>query len=110
MSVEAILPNGTTKLLSKVDRFEFKWMTNYIYADDEAPLLPKGTSLRVTAWYDNTKNNKDNPDPDQWVGFGDRTVDEMGHAWINITYMSDEDYQSEVAKRKEATKTTAQQQ
>ena len=35
----------------------------------------------------------------QWVGFGDRTVDEMGHAWINVTYMSDEDYAKEVAKR-----------
>lgn len=100
MSVEAILPDGTTKLLSKVDRFEFAWMTNYIYSDDAAPLLPKGTVLKVTAWYDNTKNNKNNPDPDQWVGFGDRTVDEMGHAWINITYMSDQDYEAEAAKRK----------
>jgi hypothetical protein len=100
MEVEAILPDGTTKLLSKVDRFEFAWMTNYIYADDAAPLLPKGTALRVTAWYDNTKNNRNNPDPDQWVGFGDRTVDEMGHAWINITYMSDQEYEAEAAKRK----------
>jgi hypothetical protein len=102
MQVEAVLPDGTTKLLSKVDRFEFSWMTNYIYADDSAPLLPKGTVLRVSAWYDNTKNNKNNPDPDQWVGFGDRTVDEMGHAWINITYMSDSEYESEVLKRKAA--------
>jgi len=102
MQLEAILPDGTTTLLSKVDRFQFSWMTNYIYADDAAPLLPKGTVLRVTAWYDNTKNNKYNPDPDQWVGFGDRTVDEMGHAWINITYMSDSDYATELAKRKSA--------
>jgi len=100
MQLEAVLPDGTTKLLSKVDRFEFSWMTNYVYADDAAPLLPKGTVLKVTAWYDNTKNNKNNPDPDQWVGFGDRTVDEMGHAWINLTYMSDSEYDAEVAKRK----------
>lgn len=102
MSLEAILPDGTTTLLSKVDRFDFNWMNNYIYADDAAPLLPKGTVLRVTAWYDNTRSNKNNPDPDQWVGFGDRTVDEMGHAWINITYMSDDDYALEVAKRKQS--------
>jgi len=100
MQVEAVLPDGTTKLLSKVDRFDFAWMTNYIFADDSAPLLPKGTALRVTAWYDNTKNNRNNPDSDQWVGFGDRTVDEMGHAWINITYMSDSEYEHEVAQRK----------
>ena len=101
MELEAILPDGTTTLLSKVDRFDFNWMTNYIYENDAAPLLPKGTVLRVTSWYDNTRDNKNNPDPDQWVGFGDRTVDEMGHAWINITYMSDEDYALELAKRKQ---------
>jgi len=103
MKLEALLPDGETMLLSYVDRFDFNWMTNYIYADDAAPILPKGTQLRVTAWYDNTRANKNNPDPDQWVGFGDRTVDEMGHAWINITYMSDEDYAKEIAKRKGAT-------
>src|SRR5262245_25562876 len=99
MSLEAILPDGTTRMLSRVDHFDFNWMTNYIYADDAAPILPKGTQLKVTAWYDNTRANKNNPEPDQWVGFGDRTVDEMGHAWINVTYMSDEDYAQELAKR-----------
>ena len=71
----------------------------YIYDDDVAPLLPKGTILHFLAWYDNTKNNKSNPDPDQWVGWGDRTVDEMGHAWINITYYNDDEFKAEVAKR-----------
>jgi hypothetical protein len=102
MSLEAILPDGTTTLLSKVDRFDFNWMTNYIYADDSAPLLPKGTTLRVTAWYDNTRDNRNNPDPDQWVGYGDRTVDEMGHAWINVTYMSDDEFAAEVASRQKS--------
>jgi hypothetical protein len=108
MSMEAILPNGTTQMLSLVNHFDFNWMTNYIYADDAAPLLPKGTILKITSWYDNTAANRNNPDPNQWVGFGDRTVDEMGHAWVNITYMSDEDYQAELAKRK--ANTTAKQQ
>jgi hypothetical protein len=69
-------------------------MTNYIYADDAAPVLPKGTLIHVVAWHDNTSNNKNNPDPEQWVGWGDRTVDEMAHAWVNVTYISDEDYQA----------------
>jgi len=100
MSMEAILPTGQTMMLSYVDHFNFNWMNNYVYADDAAPLLPKGTILKITSWYDNTAANPNNPDPNQWVGFGDRTVDEMGHAWVNITYMSDEDYQAEVDKRK----------
>ena len=99
MSIEAILPNGTIQMLSQVDHFDFNWMTNYVYSDEAAPLLPKGTILKVTSWYDNTTANRNNPDPTQWVGFGDRTVDEMGHAWVNITYMSDEDYQAELAKK-----------
>jgi len=98
--MEAILTTGQTLMLSYVDHFNFNWHNSYVYSDDVAPLLPKGTILKITSWYDNTRANKNNPDPDQWVGFGDRTVDEMGHAWVNISYMSDDDYQAEVAKRK----------
>jgi hypothetical protein len=101
MAMEAILPNGSTQMLSYVNNFQFNWHVNYVYAEDAAPLLPKGTILRITAWHDNTASNKSNPDPNQWVGWGDRTVDEMAHAWVNITYMSDEDYQAELAKRKQ---------
>ena len=107
MSMEAILPTGQSMMLSYVDHFNFNWMNNYVYADDAAPLLPKGTILKITSWYDNTASNPNNPDPNQWVGFGDRTVDEMGHAWVNITYMSDEDYQAEVAKKKAASTKSA---
>jgi hypothetical protein len=109
MSMEAILATGQTLMLSHVNNFNFNWHNNYVYADDVAPLLPKGTILKITSWYDNTSNNPHNPDPNQWVGFGDRTVDEMGHAWVNITYMSDEDYQAEVAKRKAETQAAQQQ-
>jgi hypothetical protein len=100
MSMEAILPDGKTEMLSHVDQFQFNWHNNYVYTDEAAPLLPKGTVLRFTAWHDNSRANRSNPDPDQWVGWGDRTVDEMAHAWVNITYMSDEDYKLEVEKRK----------
>ena len=100
MAVEAILPDGTTQMVSYVGNFNFNWMTNYIYADDAAPVFPKGTMIHVTAWYDNTAANPNNPDPDQWVGCGDRTVDEMAHAWMNVTYISDEEYNAWAAKHK----------
>jgi len=100
MAIEAILPNGTTQLLSYVNNFNFNWMNNYIYAEDAAPVLPRGTIIHVTAWHDNTTANKNNPDPDQWVGWGDRTIDEMAHAWVNVTYISEEDYQAWVAQNK----------
>ncbi len=100
MSMEAVLPDGSRQILSHVGDFQFNWHNNYVYADHVAPLLPKGTTLAITAWHDNTSANKFNPDPDQWVGYGDRTVDEMAHAWVNITYMDNEDFEIEVAKRK----------
>jgi len=105
MMVEAILPNGQRQVLSHTDNFNFMWMTTFVYADDVAPLLPKGTLLKVTAWHDNTTAKKTNPDPTQWVGWGDRTVDEMAHAWMNIVYMNDEEFKAEQEKRKAATAT-----
>ncbi|HMJ87554.1 MAG TPA: cytochrome c [Vicinamibacterales bacterium] len=107
MQVEAILPDGSKQVISYVGNFNFNWMTNYIYDDDAAPLLPKGTVIHVTAWYDNTKANKNNPDSDQWVGYGDRTVDEMAHAWMNVVYFNDVEYKALQAERKAKTvKTT----
>jgi hypothetical protein len=100
MMVEALLPTGQKQVLSYVKDFNFNWMTTYVYADDAAPLLPKGTMLKVTAWHDNTSAKASNPDPTQWVGWGDRTVDEMAHAWINIVYMKDEDFKVEQEKRR----------
>jgi hypothetical protein len=102
MSMEAILPDGSTQMLSYVGNFNFNWMTNYIYSDDDAPVLPKGTVVHIKAWHDNTNDNPNNPNPNEWVGYGDRTVDEMAHAWVNITYISDEDYAAWAAKHKQA--------
>jgi hypothetical protein len=98
MQVEAILPDGTTQVISYTDNFNFNWMTNYIFDEDAIPAFPKGTIIHVTAWYDNTANNKFNPDPNQWVGYGDRTVDEMAHAWMNVVYLTDQEYQDWLSK------------
>ena len=99
MSMEAILPTGQRQMLSQISNFNFNWHTNYVYDDDVAPLLPKGTVLRFVSWHDNTAKNKHNPDPDQWVGWGDRTVDDMSHAWVNITYFNDADFKAQLEKR-----------
>ncbi len=56
--------------------------------------------LVFTAWHDNTANNPNNPDPRQWVGWGDRTVDEMAHAWVDVTYLDQPQFDKLVAERK----------
>ena len=111
MKVEAILPDGGRQVLSYIGNFNFNWMTNYIYDDDAAPVLPKGTVIQVSAFYDNTKANKNNPDPEQWVGYGDRTVDEMAHAWMNVVYLNDDEYKALLDERKaKASRSTQDQQ
>jgi len=100
MSVEAIYPDGRKEVLSAVNNFQWNWHVNYIYAEHTAPLLPKGTVLVFTAWHDNTAANPNNPDPRQWVGWGDRTVDEMAHAWVDVTYLDQEEFDRLVAERK----------
>ncbi|MFN8583112.1 MAG: cytochrome c [Gemmatimonadaceae bacterium] len=100
MMMEAVYPDGHREVLSHVNNFQWNWHVNYIYADSVAPVLPKGTTLVFTAWHDNTRSNPNNPDPDQWVGWGDRTVDEMAHAWVDVTYLEEEEYAQIVAERK----------
>ena len=64
-------------------------------------LIPAGATIILTAWYDNTKNNPMNPDPDQWVGSGQRTTDEMSHAWIAVSHLDDEAFEELLAEREE---------
>ena len=97
--LEAIYPNGKTEMLSCA-RFLFNWHLNYVYDEDYAPLLPAGTVLHSIMWHDNTANSKFNPDPDAQITWGERTVDEMGSAWLSYYYMSDEDFKKEVEARK----------
>ena len=98
-SLDAIYPDGRRELLAHVDNFQWNWQVNYIFEDDVAPLLPAGTTLMVTSWHDNTADNPHNPDPENWVGYGDRSVDEMAHVWIDLTFMEQEDYDEAVARR-----------
>jgi hypothetical protein len=101
MTVEAIDPaTNRTTILSSVDHFDFNWHINYVYADDEAPLLPAGTVLHLIGVHDNTAANRRNPDPNMWVGFGERSVDDMLQVWLDIVYLDDAEYQRLVDERK----------
>ena len=100
MSMEAILPDGRVEMLSHVENFNFNWHVNYVYADDAAPLLPAGTMIRLSAWHDNTAANRANPDPTQWVGWGQRSYDDMYHAHVRYIQLDSEDYENMAEERK----------
>jgi peroxiredoxin len=72
---EAVLPDGTKKLLLDVPHYDFNWQHRYQLAEPVA--LPKDTILRFTVWYDNSSSNPANPDPKAEVKWGPQTFDEM---------------------------------
>jgi hypothetical protein len=97
--LEAIYPTGRVETLSCA-KFRFNWHLNYVYSDDAAPLLPAGTVLHSIMWHDNTAKNPFNPDPDAQITYGQRTIDEMGSAWLSWYFMSDEDFKQETEARR----------
>ena len=91
-----------TETISCVSDYQFGWSITYPYAEDVAPLLPAGTVIHITTWHDNSDNNPHNPNPKNWVGYGQRTIDEMSFAWVSLFYLDQKDYEARVAARKAA--------
>ena len=82
MKVQAIYPDGRTETLIDVPRYDFNWQTTYVLAN---PIdLPQGTRLESTAGFDNSPNNRHNPDPAAAVKWGDQTTDEMHIAFLEL--------------------------
>ncbi len=102
--LEAIYPDMHVEQLNCVN-YDFNWQIVYNYADDVAPLLPAGTIMHVISWHDNSVANKYNPDPRNWVGFGNRTTDDMSRHWLTFYYMSEDEFKAEVAERNASHKT-----
>jgi hypothetical protein len=82
MEVRAVYPNGQTRLLVSVPKYDFNWQTTYVLR--EPLLLPAGTRLESVAHFDNSVNNPSNPDPAVPVNWGDMTTDEMHIAFLEL--------------------------
>jgi hypothetical protein len=80
---EAIYPDGRTETILSVPKYDFNWQTDYVF---KQPLkLPKGTKIHASAWYDNSPNNKSNPDPTKDVWWGDQTWEEMMYTGLTFS-------------------------
>jgi mono/diheme cytochrome c family protein len=91
---------GTTVQTLSCSGYNHSWVRIYSYADDAAPLLPKGTILRVTGYFDNTPANKNVSDPRNWSGLGHRSIDNMLIDIGQRIVLSDEEFQQEMAERR----------
>jgi hypothetical protein len=73
--------DGSVEVLLRVN-YHFHWQLSYRLA--EPRLLKAGTRLEAIAWYDNSKNNPHNPDPEKTVLWGDQTSDEMMVGFFDV--------------------------
>jgi hypothetical protein len=70
-----VYPDGREEVLLDVPKYDFGWQLHY---DLKAPInLPEGTRIDCVAHFDNSPNNKFNPDPSKEVKWGDQTWEEM---------------------------------
>ena len=100
MCAEAIYPDGRIETLNCAG-YNHAWVKTYIYQDHVAPLLPKGTTLHVIAWYDNSAKNPRVVDPRNWRGLGHRSIDDMIILISQFVAYTDEEFKAEVAARAE---------
>ena len=99
MCLEAIW--GVSIQTLNCSKYDHNWVRAYWYEDDAAPLLPKGTILHVVGYFDTTPANRNVADPRNWSGSGHRSVDNMMINLMQAITLTDEQFEVEVAKRRE---------
>jgi hypothetical protein len=87
--MRAVYPTGETEVLLNVPHYDFNWQL--IYRPVEQKLLPKGTKIECTAKFDNSANNKFNPDPTATVRFGEQSWEEMMIGFFDVAVEPDMD-------------------
>ena len=100
MCLEAVW--GTTVQTLNCAGYDHNWVRVYKYEDDAAPLLPKGTILHLTGYFDNSPANPNVVDPRNWSGSGHRSVDNMFINLMQAIYLDDEEFAAAVAEREAA--------
>jgi hypothetical protein len=75
-------PSGEKETLLDVPHYDFNWQLTYELAQPK--LLPKGTVIECTAHFDNSPNNRYNPDPTTEVHFGEQTWEEMMIGFMDV--------------------------
>jgi mono/diheme cytochrome c family protein len=77
----AVYPDGRSEVILRVPKYDFNWQL--LYRPAEPLLLPKGSRLDCVAHFDNSANNKYNPDATKEVRWGPQTWEEMMIGWFD---------------------------
>jgi mono/diheme cytochrome c family protein len=82
MTTEAFYPDGHHEVILNVPHYDFRWQETYFLKHQF--LLPKGTKLVTTAYFDNSLDNEQNPDPSKAVRWGEPSDEEMMGFWLQF--------------------------
>lgn len=75
MSFAAHRPDGSVQELINIANYNYNWQIEYKL--EEPVFVPAGTKVVATGAYDNSTQNKSNPDAARSVPWGDQSWDEM---------------------------------
>jgi len=98
MCLEAIYGSRVETL--NCSGYDHNWVKTYAYEEDASPLLPRGTILKVTGYFDNTPGNKNVVDSRNWSGLGHRSIDNMLVMIAQGVTLTEEQFAQELAKRR----------
>jgi len=74
-------PNGSQEVVLSVPAYFFDWQA--LYRLDAPKQVPAGTVMICEGWFDNTAQNRFNPDPTDTVRFGEQSWEEMFIGYFN---------------------------
>jgi len=89
MAYTLIYPDGRKEPVLNVPHYDFNWQLGY----STSLQVPKGTRLHVEAHFDNSANNKFNPNPNRTVYYGEMTWEEMMFPFFGVVVARDADPQ-----------------
>jgi hypothetical protein len=85
MRFYADYPDGRSEELLNIAQYNYNWQLDYKLVK---PIhVPAGTKIRVTAAFDNSAQNKANPDPNRAVPWGQQSWDEMFFGSVTYKYV-----------------------
>src|SRR5690606_1700091 len=90
---------GNTFTLNCVD-YDHNWVKQYVYDEDYAPLLPKGTIIPLVGWVDMSEANTNVADLRNWAGSGRRSTANMFNDLGWTVTLTEEQFQEEMARRR----------
>jgi hypothetical protein len=99
MCMDAIYGSSTTAETLICVGYDHSWVRTYAFQKDYQPLLPRGTIIRITGYFDNTPANRNVADPRNWSGNGHRSIENMMNELGEVQLLTDQEFQDAMVER-----------